>query len=92
MPISANRYIMKSHVNLDEPGMSFTLPNFPLNPAFMGENDPSINYCCTASDPNSESLAANAVDMSTTYFDATDQGGLQQEGVILNGDVNGLER
>lgn len=85
MPISANRYIMKSHVNLDEPGVAFTLPHFPLNPAFMGENDPSLTYCCPSSDPTS--------DLTAAYYDAPDQTGLPQDTVILHGgDVHGLER
>jgi len=83
MPISANRYIMKSHVNLDEPGVAFTLPHFPLNPAFLGENDPSLGYCC-----NAEGQDGQEVDAADTYFDAA-----EDPTVLLNGaDVAGLER
>jgi hypothetical protein len=60
MPISANKYIMKSHVNLDEPGVAFTLPHFPMNTAFMGESDPSLPYCATSSSSSVISSSVNS--------------------------------
>ena len=80
MPISANKYIMKSHVNLDEPGVAFTLPNFPMS-SFMGETDPtSMSYCATNS--------------SLGYYEAVpmQQQQLQSETVLLSSDVDGLQR
>ena len=82
MPISANKYIMKSHVNLDEPGVAFTLPHFPMNTAFMGESDPSLQYC-TAGPGNLLS--------SNSYYEPIPSH-LQQETVLLTSESDGLQR
>jgi len=79
MPISANKYIMKSHVNLDEPGVAFTLPHFPMS-SFMGEADPSaLTYCATNS--------------NLGYYESSQlQQQMPPETVLLASDVDGLQR
>jgi hypothetical protein len=82
MPISANKYIMKSHVNLDEPGVAFTLPHFPMNTAFMGESDPSLPYCSTG--------PGNLL-TSNNYYEPIPPH-MQQETVLLTSESDGLQR
>lgn len=79
MPISANKYIMKSHVNLDEPGVAFTLPHFPMS-SFMGEADPTtLTYCATNS--------------NLGYYESSPvQQQMQPETVLLTSDVDGVQR